>query len=398
MKLESQNPLCLGFKIEKFLDLKNFQVLEISASVPLAKQESCPSDGTRLSTLCTFVGNSGTQKIRFGACRNCGYAGYIDRPTKEWINDFYLHTWDSAGEADVESEIQKAKERLIAGDMSKEKESVLLIKKLGLAKNRAICELGCGYGGSLRQIKDLGFSDLIGVENSSHRAAIAEKAYGIKVLTGAFESENVQNGLKIKAPFGAIFSYHVLEHVYDPNEVVALAAELQKDGDYLILSVPNFVKESSMGVLSFVPHLHSFTAESLRLLLARNGYGVTDVSMTTNQNLNVVGKKGASAGEAKGKDFFSEAIEKFYRGLGLSGRKRAYTRRLWWLGNTDLGGQRCFLGSNIFERLNWKLFRKFSGNEAAKSILVSDLAQRYSSLHDSPLEIQFEGNIRLFYK
>ena len=99
---------------------------------------------------------------------------------------------------------------------------------------------------------------------------------GVCVLTGAFESAATQRELVARGPFSVILSNHVLEHTYHADEVIAAASRLQNEGDHLIIAVPNQEGEPPMGVLLFLPHLHSFTRASLERLGARYGYAVVD--------------------------------------------------------------------------------------------------------------------------
>lgn len=396
------NDLHLGFKVERLLAIQpNWKQLEINATVPLAHQRWCPAEGKELKTICTLVGSNGQQRLKIGLCPACGYLGYITRPTSEWMEKFYLETWDDAQVQGDFRKMEKLKRQYETGTIGKEGEVIPLVKKFILNKDCYICEIGCGYGKMLKQINLLGFKRLVGVENSRHRAEIARKVYALEVLTGPFESRPIQGALKKKGPFGLIFAYHVLEHVYNPAQTIQAASQLQNEGDYLIISTPNSIGEASMGTLLFLPHLHSFTQPSLKKLLQRYNYVVVDNSLTTNKNINIVARKVKFMPwqeSNRQKDYFTEAVAKFTKGLALEKLYPYSPRRFWWFRKDDIGGQTRFYPYRLLEQAHWYLVSKLGKYQLTSSLLVSNLTARYTSLQESSLEIQFKDNIKLFYK
>jgi len=396
----------LGFKIEKVLQFQIYKVLNIEPTIPMVRQPYCPSDEVRLKTICTFVGNKGKQKLKVGCCPSCGYVGYIDRPSKDWINNFYLRMWDRAKDRNIVEKSEKLRKNFTSGHIGKKREIIYLAQKLPLDKNRYICEIGSGYGKLLKHMEVLGFKKLIGMESSFHRAEIAQKAYGLRILNASFEDSVVQTELKKLAPFSLIFSHHVLEHSYNPAEIIKLSSALQGNNDYLILSLPNLEEEASMAVLAFLPHLHSFTKKSLEKLLNKNGYVIIDDSLTNKRNLNIVAqKKNSSSIIAKQitENYFDKTVTKIKKGLGLRKFYRASRRRFWWYPKSDIGGQSVFYKTDFLENIHWYLISRINGYKYKKrnvcnSLLISNLDNRYTQEKESPVEIQFNGNIKLFYK
>ena len=99
----------IGVKILKFLDLRGWKVLDWDKNIPVSEQTLCPADDEKLKTIATLVGYEGRQKLRVGCCDQCGYIGYIDRPTKEWISKFYFEDWAGAKERDIGEHVAKLK-------------------------------------------------------------------------------------------------------------------------------------------------------------------------------------------------------------------------------------------------------------------------------------------------
>ena len=238
------------------------------------------------------------------------------------------------------------------------------------------------------------------------------------MLNAPFEDSGVQTRLREKGPFSLIFSHHVFEHVYDPGELIGLASRLQKEGDYFVISLPHAEGEFSMSNILYFPHLHSFRKNSLTRLLLRHNYEVVDSSATTNLELTLVAKKvsAAPAQNFPAENYFEQTIEKFAHGLGLGRRYSFSPRRLWWYRALNVGGQvRHFLRQS-FDAIHWNLAKKIipyvyradilreagiaglRKNQPMQSILVEDIKERRTSYAESPIEIQFDGNVKLTYK
>jgi SAM-dependent methyltransferase len=273
---------------------------------------------------------------------------------------------------------------------------VRLAKGLPLDRSQPVCEIGCGYSTSLRQLAAAGFTRLVGIEASRHRAEIAAAA-GFDVLTTPFEAPQTRAALRARGPFGLIFTFHALEHTYHPDAVFAAAADLQEPGGHLIVSVPNQEGEPSMGVLMFLPHLHSFTPASLARVAARCGYEVADASANTAKTLNMVFRRTAARGVpivSGPPNAVDAAVAKLVSGLQLD-RRRIGRRRLWWSRRGDVAGQ-VWVGppAGLGER-NWTRFLARGDIRRPRSVLVSNLR---GASADTPIEIQYRGPPALFFK
>lgn len=407
-----------GFQIEQFRKLNNWKLLEIDAGIPLAVSSNCPSDDQELRTLCTFVGNDGTQKIRIGYCENCGYMGYIDRPTKKWMGTFYAESWDKGNPATqkdrVRLETERRKIQFSEGFDKFTNRTYLLQNKLKdqLKKDRPVCEIGCGYGFQLQRLKNWGFSQLVGLEASPHRAEVARRAFGHEIFTAPFEDVELQAKLRACGPFGLIYSHHVFEHVYDPKEIIRLCSSLQEDGDYFIITLPNQEGEFSLGTLFFLPHLHTFTKYSLAKLLAKYEYEVVDDSFTTKYEISLVARKTKNPRVRwpERRDFFEGAAAKFSRYFQFPEEPKS--RKIFWGSrDIDFGGYLPYLGdffTKVEEALTSRLFTLQNKKELTMylglppqewrgiiSVVVLPLEKHFA---DSPIEIQFKNNITLAYK
>lgn len=416
------NQKILGFKINELIELQDWKVMEVGAGVPLETWAFCPGGCGALKTISTIIGNGGREKIRVGCCGACGYVGYIDRPTEAWMNKFYSDVWDNSTAQNIGPAVEKFKERAMRNNFGRKTEIPLLVEKIKkyIDKERYICEIGCGFGHNLRQLELKGFKKIIGLEASMHRAEIAKKVYGFNIFTAPFEDPTLQKELKDKSPFSLVFAYHVLEHTYDPLRVVELISNLQKPGDYLIFSVPNVEGEVSMATLMFLPHLHAFSPLTLEKILNNHGYEIVDSSLTNARLINFVARKSVEPKKAArseaGNDMYEKRLAKFVRSLDLERCGLQRERRYWWFRKFDVGRQVPFYGNALAEKVHWKCLsllnkyihgrsilpevgwkRYFGVERRMISLLVSDVSERFTKPSESPIEIQFDGNIKLFF-
>jgi 2-polyprenyl-3-methyl-5-hydroxy-6-metoxy-1,4-benzoquinol methylase len=388
------SPRQLGFVVERPLELRGWTTLEFNEQVPLAEIVECPAGDGALRVLATFVDRSGRSRIRLGCCPACGHVTYIDRPTVEWMDSYYLESWDGH---DVEDR-SSARERKLETSRKREKTVVTLAKELDVDRARPVCEIGSGWGLSLKHLLAGGFSRVVGTESSRHRADVIERALKVPIFTASFESSACQRALAGQGPYSIILTNHVMEHTYDPSQVLEAAASLQNVGDYLIVAVPNQKTEQPMSVFFFLPHMHSFTRTSLQRAAARHGYTVVNDSHTGSKQLvYVFQKQHAAPAVAATEGVFDQAVDRYVRAFALD-RRRFGLRRLWWLRRGGPTGQRWMMGSGAWEERRWQKTVEREGFGEPRSIAIRSLRRRYTTADQSPFEIQFNGPVSLFSK
>lgn len=348
-----------GLKIEDILQSSRLNLLYLDEKIPLDKWLTCPSCKTDLKTVCRLIDTSERQ-VRIGLCEDCGYMGYMDRPSLAWMNDFYSHEWDKSFPKTL-AEIQNGSILPGKGVKLSRYLAASLIERIKLDKEKPICEIGSGYGEVLKYFRDSGFKNVIGIENSKHRADLVREVLGLNILHGSFESKEIQVELSKQKPIGLIFSHHVLEHVYNPAETLAKISNLQDEGDYLILSLPNAEGEHINYALLYLVHLHSFTKESLEKLLNKNGYEIIIDNSPDNSNTIIAAKKTKNPipklkMNKNYPDLFSRRIAK---GLALNEIKKPVWHTLYW----EQGPERDRaeikeFGLGFLAKFNWFLRNK----------------------------------------
>ena len=150
--------------------------------------------------------------------------------------------------------------------------------KLGLLKDAKILDFGCGVGTMLNGLKELGFTNLFGIEPSQHRYEAAKNLLGSNIYLG--NEDTAVDLAKSMGGFDFIFSNHVFEHIKDPVLVSEKLYESTNHRGKIMITVPEVMCESPIMVSLFLPHLHSFNACSLERMVCNAGFSAkkTEIS------------------------------------------------------------------------------------------------------------------------
>lgn len=377
-----------GFRIIRPLELLNWRPVVIDETVPLETWTACPADRLKLRALAALSASGGLI-IRIGLCEQCGYTGYLDRPTRSWISRYYADAWSQGAEKDTASLRKKRQPDNPA------RRALTSALELIRDRSRPILEIGAGYGTLLRFIQGQGFTKVMGLESSRRRAEAAAKATGLPMLAGDFEAGETQTELRKHAPFGLIIAYHVLEHTYDPGEIIAAASRLQNHGDLLVLGMPDVWSEPAMNIILFLPHLHSFSREALERILQHGGYKTVNAGFSDAQNITFIAEKTAApstvAATTPRNDYYQRAREKFRRELALNRLTPAGRQRYLW---SKKGAAQPDIKPY---RWHWRISDRLSGRLNCRSLLIEPLAAR-APAGSTPLSVQFAEGLFLCIK
>lgn len=290
----------------------------------LVHQETCPCCTNRLAPV---AGVYAQQLLEVGACERCGYVGYISRPTLGWFERFYSDDWDSNGR----DETRDAKVEIIECLDALNDHPITQFVKKNVGKNETVCDVGCGFGLAVHQMTKLGYK-ATGIEKSEHRRRFASEC-GARIVESLSEC----------GTFDIVGSFHVMEHSYDPDGFIREIAAHQEDGGICFIGIPCQFGEPTMGVLLFLPHLHSFTISSLCALMGRHGYGVLNGN-SNGCDMQFAFQKGAPVRMPSNESRYS-IVDKLERGIHANGRGPL----LWWHKGDDRSG---FIEEDLWEL--WK--------------------------------------------
>jgi SAM-dependent methyltransferase len=151
------------------------------------------------------------------------------------------------------------------------------VNKYGKANSQAV-EVGCGKGGMLDVIKDVGLN-VTGIEFEKEFVDEAHKHNRQVVQTYLTE-------FKPDKKYDAVFSFNYLEHQPDVAEFIKNIDRISTDNALVYITVPNLtylLKTKSL--YEFVPdHLVYFTEETLRLAFQCNGFDILESQIINNEN------------------------------------------------------------------------------------------------------------------
>lgn len=149
-------------------------------------------------------------------------------------------------------------------------------------RSGALLDLGCSSGSFLEFMRGESWK-LYGIEMSAAGARAAEARSGAQVFVG-----DVPDAPFAPESFDAITCFDVLEHVYQPRQVMAKVAQWLKPGGIFYVLVPNIdaAEARLFGTywhgLELPRHLFHFSPASLRSLA--QSAGLSEVSLVTRRN------------------------------------------------------------------------------------------------------------------
>lgn len=146
----------------------------------------------------------------------------------------------------------------------------LLFRLAGGLSSGSMVDIGCGSGYTASLFARSGW-EVTGVEFSDETAVHARETYRINVVTSVSA---------LQGPFDLILINHVLEHYFEPEELLIECRRLLSPGGRLVVAVPNFSSfqarfgKKSWFHLDLPIHLFHFTEDGLSGLLVKSGYTI----------------------------------------------------------------------------------------------------------------------------
>jgi 2-polyprenyl-3-methyl-5-hydroxy-6-metoxy-1,4-benzoquinol methylase len=168
-----------------------------------------------------------------------------------------------------------------------ENERADVVAKLPTPLGRVL-DVGCGAGGVGRALRRAGARELVGIEIHAESAAQAEAVFDA-VHVGDVVDVLERGG--VEGPFDTFVLYDVLEHLAEPERVLAALGGLAAPGARVHVSVPNARHFSLVRDLVFrgtfgytewghrdATHLRWFTRRDMEALLVETGWQVVESS------------------------------------------------------------------------------------------------------------------------
>ncbi|EKD56836.1 MAG: methyltransferase type 12 [uncultured bacterium] len=209
-------------------------------------------------------------------CSNCGLAFQNPRIKQEYIHEYYSDTlsyYQTKSEVSI-STLKKVVSYTVDNffniiQYSRSKKINLIPK---FVKNGKLLEIGCSNGKQLEYFKTLGW-DVCGIEMNKKAAAYAKNVRKLNVNNFTIENANYPN-----STFDTIIMGMVIEHIYDPFELLKKIANWLKPGGKLLFSTPNFnsfefrIFKKYTYALHLPNHIYIFNKKILKELLKKNSF------------------------------------------------------------------------------------------------------------------------------
>jgi SAM-dependent methyltransferase len=159
-----------------------------------------------------------------------------------------------------------------------------LEKVLAILKPQAsILEIGCGNGFVLEALYKKGFHQLRGIEPSQD--AVPKSAADIRqrIVIDVF-----REGIFQENSFDLIYFFQTLDHVYDPNALIAECFKLLKPGGSIVAFQHNVESWSARLLGEWSPiidveHIYLFSPRTLKAIFEKHGFVIGELYSPVNQ-------------------------------------------------------------------------------------------------------------------
>lgn len=225
------------------------------------RTETCFVCGSRLIPIVQVINyDDHRDYIEYSWCQHCDHSQYSVLPSKEWITNWYLTNWDTSRTLDQNLELRKPTYRYYNR-----------LKKYIGARKLKVLDIGAGYGEKILPFKEHGH-EVYCTEATPRRADYLRRNVTPNVFLGAFDDPGVQAQLIRQGPYDLIFSYHVIEHIYNPTMELQLLKQIASKDAIFYLAIPEFYKEGILNNIYSMEHIESFSRNSGKYLLKQLGF------------------------------------------------------------------------------------------------------------------------------
>ena len=198
--------------------------------------------------------------IEYSWCQHCDHSQYSVMPSKDWITNWYLTNWDTSWTLEQNLQARKPTYRCYNR----------LRKYIGNRKLKVL-DVGAGYGEKILPFRENGH-EVYCTEATPRRAEYLRQNVTQNVFLGTFDDPGVQEQLMRHGPYDLIFSYHVVEHIYNPRQELQLLRDIASKDAMFYLAIPEFYKEGILNNIYAMEHVESFSRSSGKHLLKELGF------------------------------------------------------------------------------------------------------------------------------
>lgn len=245
---------------------------------------TCPvcNEKGKSEWLARVLGETNSRIYNYHRCSRCGLLYQVPMPSDEEIAVFYPDDYAVYRQPTRTQFSLRERKTLkkLGYDGHSSEFPANLFERLRPAKplrdvipyvpNGRVLDIGCASGEYLLRLKSIGWQ-CQGVEFSAKAVAIA-RAHGLDVFPGGLLDAGFES-----ASFDFVTAHHYIEHVPNPDEIMAEIVRVTKPGGAILIRTPN---NEALGRRLFgqywfpngVPaHLLLFSEKSLQFLAQKHG-------------------------------------------------------------------------------------------------------------------------------
>ena len=206
-------------------------------------------------------------------CAGCGLLYLSLRPTPESMGAYYPANYDPFVQQTVE-QLPLLQRFSVRYGLRRRCRLVLAHKTYG-----RLLDIGCATGQFLAEMRRFPGWQVHGVEPSQDAARFARDVLGLDVHQGELASAAYPD-----AHFDVVTMWDVLEHLYDPREILQEISRILKPDGVLVMRTPSL---RSADARAFGPywagldsprHLAIFSHDTVAALLASSGFALRQIS------------------------------------------------------------------------------------------------------------------------
>lgn len=198
-------------------------------------------------------------------CEKCGLVYADTQVSQKDYDDFYARF----------SKYEDAKTSTGGGgspeDARRLKEMAACIAEAIPDREARLLDFGCAGGGLLRELRDLGYSRLCGIDPSPACVQVTRNFCLAECFVGSLSS--LPEGV---GQFDGVLLSHVFEHVQELSEAVQSVDRLTRPGGTVYVEVPDAARYAECLLAPFqdfnTEHINHFSARSLENLFALHGW------------------------------------------------------------------------------------------------------------------------------
>lgn len=143
-------------------------------------------------------------------------------------------------------------------------------------KEAAVLDIGCANGGLLAILKEQGYANLTGLDQSQACVDYLNKSVGIRAIQGGIFNLEFENKGFVQEKFELVILSHVLEHICDLQLALDFIGDKLEKNAFLYVETPdaaNYFRYPQVPFYYFdSEHINHFDLEHLKLLFEPKGY------------------------------------------------------------------------------------------------------------------------------